>query len=51
MASYEDMELLIQEWLAEQLTAVDLAKVYAVLRVELDRQLEICMNGLEKEEV
>ena len=41
----DDMKSLIQEWMAQELSAVDLAKTYAEIRTELDIQLEYCMES------
>ena len=49
MVSIDDMKTCIQEWMAQELTAVDLAKTYAEIRAELDKQLEVCMAEFTKE--
>ena len=49
MTSIEDMRTCIQEWMAQELTAVNLAKTYAEIRIELDKQLEVCMEGFTEE--
>jgi hypothetical protein len=49
VTSIEDMRTCIQEWMAQELTAVNLAKTYAEIRIELDKQLEVCMEGFTEE--
>lgn len=49
MVSHEDMKSCVQEWMAQELSAVDLAKTYAEIRAELDKQLEYCMEHFTKE--
>ena len=44
MVSIEDMHELIQEWMAQPISAVELAETYAAIRMELDKQLPICMD-------
>ncbi len=44
MVSHEEMESMIQEWLAQELCAVDLCKTYGVVKSELEKQLEVCMS-------
>ena len=45
MVDIEDMKGCIQEWMAQELSAVNLAKTYAECKGELDRQLEYCMES------
>lgn len=45
MSSINDMKLIIQEWMAQELTAKDLARTYAEIREELDRQMEYYMDN------
>ena len=42
MTNIDDMKSMVQEWMADALSAVELAKVYAELMAELDKQLEYC---------
>ena len=49
MISIDDMKSCIQEWMAQELSAVDLAKTYAEIKMELDKQLEYCMAGFVEE--
>jgi len=44
MVDIEDMKSCIQEWMAQGPSAVCLAKTYAEIRTELDKQLEFCMT-------
>ncbi len=46
MAINEEMKSCIQEWMAQALDAVELAKTYAEIKQELDLQLEFCMSEL-----
>ena len=50
MTSFEEMRNYIRDWMSQPLTSVDLAKTYAELRTELDRQLEINMKSFTQEE-
>ena len=50
MTSIDDMKSCIQEWMAEALSAVELAKTYAEVRSELDKQLEYCMDEFTRKE-
>lgn len=49
MTSIEDMKSCIQEWMAQPLSAVELAQTYAECKEELDRQMEYCMGSFTKE--
>jgi len=49
MVSIDDMKSMIQEWMAQELSAVELAKTYAECRAELDKQLEYCMAQFTQE--
>ena len=46
MESIEDMKSMIQDWMAQELSPVDLGKTYAEVLGELNKQFEICMNSL-----
>ena len=46
MVSIEDMKSIIQEWMAQELSPVDLGKTYAEVLCELNKQFEYCMNSL-----
>lgn len=48
--STEDMEGMIQEWMGQAVTPVDLAKVYATIIQEANRQLEIVMETIIEHE-
>jgi hypothetical protein len=49
VTSIEDIRTCIQEWMMQELTAVNLAKTYAEIKLELDKQLEVCMEGFTGE--
>lgn len=49
MTSIEDMKSCIQEWMAQSLSAVELAQTYAECKEELDRQMEFCMGNFTNE--
>ena len=44
------MEDMIQEWMGQAVTPVDLAKVYATIIQEANRQLEIVMTCMMEHE-
>ena len=46
MVSLEDMQECVQEWMAQPLSAVELAETYAAIRLELEKQLHVCMDEL-----
>lgn len=48
--SIEDMQGMIQEWMAQAITPVELAKIYVAIIQESDRQLEIVMGYLMEDE-
>ncbi len=48
--SIEDMQDMIQEWMAQATTPVDLAKVYAAIMQETNWQLEFVMKILMEDE-
>ena len=43
MISIDEMKLRIQEWMAQPLSAIELAYTYAEIKAELEKQLEFCM--------
>ena len=45
MVSVDDMKSMIQEWMAQELTISDLSRTYTEVRIELDKQLEYCINS------
>lgn len=47
----ENMEDTIQEWMGQALTPVDLAKIYAAIIQETNRQLEIVMGCMMEHEI
>jgi len=49
--TFEEMEQMIQEWMAQALTVKDLAKIYSVIVSEADRQLEYLSEELIKEKI
>lgn len=49
MTSYEDIGELTQEWFGQCLTAEDVARLYAHIRIELENQLKCCMKILTGE--
>lgn len=49
MVSIDEIKSCIQEWMAQPLTAVELAKTYAEIKLELEKQLEYCMTSLCEE--
>lgn len=46
MVSIDDMKSCIQEWMGQALLPSDLARIYADISLELERQLDICMGCL-----
>lgn len=50
MTSIDNMKSCIQDWMAQPLSAVDLAQTYAECMAELNRQLEYCMRIFTQEE-
>lgn len=49
MISEEDMRSCIQEWMAQALCIEDLAKIYATITGETDKQLSYMSEQIEKE--
>ena len=48
MTSYEDIEELIQEWFGECLTVEDVARLYAQIRIEIEKQFTHMLTVLSK---
>lgn len=46
MVTIDEMKECIQEWMGQTRAPVELARTYAEIYRELDRQLEICMDCL-----
>lgn len=40
------MKSIIQEWMAQELSPVDLGRTYAEVLCELNKQFELCMDSL-----
>lgn len=49
MISEEEMRSCIQEWMAQALCIEDLAKIYATIISEIDKQLSYMSEQIEKE--
>ena len=49
MVSEEEMKSCIQEWIAQALCIEDLAKIYATIISETDKQLSYMSEQIEKE--
>lgn len=48
MITTEEMRLMIQEWMAQALCIEDLAKIYATIISETDKQLVYMSEQIEK---
>ena len=49
MVSVDDMKSCIQEWMAQALCIEDLAKIYATIINETDKQLEYMSEQIKNE--
>ena len=49
MVSTDDMKSCIQEWMAQALCIEDLAKIYATIISETDKQLEYMSEQIKNE--
>ena len=49
MVEIEEMKSYIQEWMAQPLSVIELARLYSKLKLELEKQLEVCMESLTGE--
>lgn len=49
MVEIDEMKSCIQEWMAQPLSAIKLARLYSELKAELEKQLEFCMESFSGE--
>ncbi|MFV0413320.1 MAG: hypothetical protein ACK5L3_08630 [Oscillospiraceae bacterium] len=45
MVELEEMKEVLQEWMAQPTSQAELARLYGELRMELEKQLDYCMEA------
>ena len=50
MFSVDEMRSCIQEWFSDALTHVEIAKTYHEILQEAEKQIELCMQNIDKDD-